>query len=172
MKAQDFAAPERYEGIEATTTPGVLAVWRLNPMRPKRFLFRHDARKLVGSLVARGDEAEPYTVELQPWATLTGRLVDAQGNPRPDVQLVTSDWQESLGNTARGLLPTGLKTDQQGRFRVEGLVPGQEYSGIATSRKPGIGYLGPVIDRVVLKPGETRDLGDVRARPNEPEGEE
>ena len=139
VTGQDFAVPERYEGIEATATPGVMAVWRLNPMRPRRFLFRHDARKLVGCLVARGDEGESYTVRLQPWATLIGRLVDAQGNPRPDVQLFTSDWQEALGDPARGLLPTGLKTDKQGRFRVEGLVPGQAYSGIATSRKPGIG---------------------------------
>jgi hypothetical protein len=29
-----------------------------------------------------------------------------------------------------------------------------------------------VIDRVVLKPGEARDLGDVRARPTKPEGDE
>ncbi len=121
--------------------------------------------------MARGDESEPYTVKLQPWATLTGRLIDAQGHPRPDVQLFTSAWQEDLGNPARGLLPTGLKTDKEGRFRVEGMVPGQEYSGIATSRKEGVGYLGTAIDHVVLEPGETRDLGDVRARPVRPESD-
>ena len=170
--AQDFAAPERYEGIEATATPGVLAIWRLNPMRPRRFLFRHDGRKLVGCLVARGDESEPYTVKLQPWATLTGRLIDAQGHPRPDVQLFTSAWQEDLGNPARGLLPTGLKTDKPRPIPASrGLVPRREYSGIATSRKEGIGYLGTAIDRVVLEPGQTRDLGDVRARPARPESD-
>jgi len=31
---------------------------------------------------------------------------------------------------------------------------------------------GVVIDCVVLKPGETRDLGDVRARPARPKGNE
>ena len=52
------------EGVEATKTPGVMTVSGLNPMRPKRFYFRHAGRKLVGFLLARGDEAEPYTVRL------------------------------------------------------------------------------------------------------------
>jgi RNA polymerase sigma factor (sigma-70 family) len=54
------------KGAETTRTPGVMTVSRLNPLRPRRFTFRHGARKLVGSLIARGDESEPYTVKLQP----------------------------------------------------------------------------------------------------------
>jgi RNA polymerase sigma factor (sigma-70 family) len=153
-----------YEGIEATKKPGVMAISRLNPMRPKRFTFRHDGKKLVGSLIARGDEAEPSTVRLQPWGTIAGRLVDAQGKPRPGVGLLTPDWQESMANPAFGLLPAGLKTDAEGRFHVEGLVPGQEYSGDAVGVEAVEGGFGVVIDRVVLKPDETRDLGDVRSR--------
>ncbi len=164
VTAVDFAAPQRYEGIEPTGRPGVMSVWRLNPMRPRRFLFRHDARKLAGSLVARGDEAEPYTVKLQPWATLTGRIVDAKGNPTPNVILMRSDWDEATGDPARGVLPTGLRTDREGRFRIDGLIPGQEYTAMATSRDPKIGDVGPVIDHAVLKPDEVRDLGDIRPR--------
>jgi RNA polymerase sigma factor (sigma-70 family) len=156
------------DGAEATKTPGVMTVSKLNPLRPRRFTFRHDTRKLVGSLVARGDEAEPYTVKLQPWGSIAGRLVDAQSQPRPKVHLRTTDWEAATIDPARGLLPGGLKTDEQGRFRVEGLVPGQKYSGNAVGEEAAKGGFGVVIDRVVLEPGETRDLGDVRSRENTP----
>ena len=153
------------EGAEATKTPGVMTVSKLNPMRPKRFTFRHDGRKLVGFLLARGDEAEPYTVRLQPWGTITGRLVDAQGKPRPRAH---ADDHRLAGQT-RTIRPAAscphVKTDAEGRFRIEGLVPGQSYTGNAVGEEAQNKGFGVVIDRVVLKPGETRDLGDVRARP-------
>jgi hypothetical protein len=155
------------EGAESTRTPGVMTVSGLNPLRPKRFHFRHAGRKLVGFLLARGDETEPYTVHLQPWGTITGRLVDAQGRPRPDAELMSTDWGAAMNDPARGILPP-IKTDAQGRFRVEGLVPGQSYTGNAVGEEALKRGFGVVIDRVVLKPGETRDLGDVRARPGGP----
>ncbi len=152
------------EGAEATRTPGVMTVSRLNPQRPIRFTFRQQARKLVGCLVARGDEAEPYTVKLQPWGTITGRLVNTQGKPRPRVDLMTGDWQDAMIDPARGVILFGQKTDAEGRFRYDRLVPGQEYSADAVGDQAAKGGFGVVIDRVVLKPGETRDLGDVQSR--------
>jgi RNA polymerase sigma factor (sigma-70 family) len=151
------------EGAEATKMPGVMTVSGLNPMRPKRFAFRHAGRKLVGFLLARGDEAEPYTVPMQPWGTITGRLVDAQGQPRPKAYLMTSDWGAAMNDPARGILPR-VDTDAAGRFRIEGLVPGQSYNGNAVGEEAQQKGFGVVIDHVVLKPGETRDLEDVRAR--------
>jgi hypothetical protein len=153
------------EGAAATKTPGVMTVSGLNPTRPKRFTFRHDGRKLVGFLLARGDEAEPYTVRLQPWGTVAGRLVDAQGRPRPKAELMTSDWGAAMNDPSRGILQ-GIRTDSDGRFRIEGLVPGQSYTASAVGEEAQNRGFGVVIDRVVLKPGEARDLGDVRARPD------
>jgi hypothetical protein len=83
---------------------------------------------------------------------------------------MTTDWQTAMIDPARGLLPGGLRTDEQGRFRVEGLVPGQEYTGNAVGEQALKGGFGVVIDRVVLKPGEARDLGDVQAREIKPQG--
>jgi hypothetical protein len=159
------------EGAEATKAPGVMTVSGLNPSRPKRFHLHHAGRKLVGFLLARGDEPEPYTVRLQPWGTIAGRLVDAQGQPRPKAELMSTDWGEAMNDPARGILPT-IRTDDQGRFRVEGLVPGQSYNGNAVGEEAAKRGFGVVIDRVVLRPGETRDLGDVRARPTRPENPE
>jgi RNA polymerase sigma factor (sigma-70 family) len=157
------------DGGEATKTPGLLTIARLNPTRPTRFTFRHEAKKLVGSLIARGDENEPYTIKMQSWGTITGRLVDAARMPRPGVNLMTNDWQSAMMDPARGLIASGQKTGVDGRFRYEGLVPGQEYSAHAVVEKTAQGGVGVVIDRVVLKPGETRDLGDVQSRPAKPE---
>lgn len=72
-------------------------------------------------------------------------------------------------NPGRGVLPSAQRTGVDGRFRYEGLVPGQEYSASAVGEQAAKGGVGVVIDRVVLKPGETRDLGDVQSRPTEPE---
>jgi RNA polymerase sigma factor (sigma-70 family) len=157
------------EGAESTKTPGVMTVPGLNPMRPKRFTFRHDGRKLVGFLLLRGEEAGPHSVRLQPWGTIAGRLVDEQGRPRPGAYLLTSDWKDAQDDPTRGLV-LGIKTDAGGHFRIEGLVPGQSYTASAVGDEAVNRGFGVVIDRVILKPGETRDLGDVRARPDRPGG--
>jgi len=151
------------------SSSGLLTVFKLNPLRPKRFVFRANSQKLVGCLIARGDEREPYTVKLEPWATISGRLVTKEGKPRPRVILMTSDWQEAMTNPVRGVIPYGQKTDADGRFRYEGLGPGQEYTANAVGAQAAKGGFGIVIDRVVLEPGETRDLGDVQSRVPKPE---
>ena len=156
------------DGAATTKTPGLLTVANLSPLRPKRFIFRHQAKKLVGYLIAKGDETEHYAVKLEPWGTLTGRLVDAEGKPRPGVDLA-GDRLTDLIDPARGFIHFGQKTDSNGRFRFEGLVPGQQYSASAVGKKAVTGGFGVVIDRVSLKPGETRDLGDVQARLVKPE---
>ena len=159
------------DGGETTKTPGLLTVSKLNPLRPTRFTFRHQAKKLVGCLIARGDETEPYTVKMQSWGTITGRLVDAEGKPTPRVDLTASDWQTAMIDPARGRdsLPAKQTDMADGRFRYEGLVPDAEYSANAVGGEAAKGGYGIVIDRVVLKPGETRELGDVQARPSEPD---
>ncbi len=54
----------------------------LLPGRPRVLTFTHAAKRLSAELRLRGDEAGPLQVRLVPWATLTGRLVDAAGKPR------------------------------------------------------------------------------------------
>ena len=70
---------------------------------------------------------------------------------------------------ARGVIHYGQKTDKDGRFRYERLMPGQEYSAVAVGEQAAKGGFGVVIDRIVLKPGETKDLGAVQSRMDKPE---
>ncbi len=53
-------------------------------------------------------------------------------------------------------------TDAEGRFRVDGLVPGLEYEvGLA-----GPGSVPGKRKEFTLMPGEERDLGNVSTKPN------
>ncbi|WP_422931853.1 sigma-70 family RNA polymerase sigma factor [Singulisphaera sp. PoT] len=133
----------------------------LHPERPRRIIFTSEDRKLIGILMARGDSETPNTVRLQPWATLTGRILDEQGQPAPGASLSPDAAIERAAreDAGIGVLP-GVTADNQGRFRVERLVPGQSY---AATLYPGLNRpSGPAFKNLKLSPGETRDLGDLR----------
>ncbi len=53
----------------------------LDPGAPRDLLFLHAEGKLAGRLTLRGDEKGAPAVRLEPWGALTGRLVDADGQP-------------------------------------------------------------------------------------------
>jgi hypothetical protein len=42
----------------------------LHPDRVRRVIFKHEKRKLIGFLVARGDGDSPYTVHMQKWGAI------------------------------------------------------------------------------------------------------
>ncbi len=64
-----------------------IVVKSLDPLEPRRVTVRHAGRRLIGSIVLKGEEAGPITLKLQPWAELKGRIVDDEGNPRPKLSL-------------------------------------------------------------------------------------
>jgi RNA polymerase sigma factor (sigma-70 family) len=131
--------------------------------------FLHSGRKLIANVVVRAKHKGPLTVRLEPWGSAAGRLVDQNGKPVPgaDVELLYPS-QESIGllmpgtaGVAPGLLAPGrpFRTDALGRFRVEGLIPGQKHR--LTFR--GV----TVFANLAAKTGEARDLGDVRVNVKE-----
>jgi hypothetical protein len=123
---------------------------------PRTLSFVHEGRKLIGYVVVRGKEKGPLVVTLRPWGTLTGRLVGADGKPlagvrvRLDRPALPESWK-----------PAGIQclTDAAGRFRVEGLLPGEThgltFSGAATGERR----------RLTAAAGQTKDLGDIPVRP-------
>jgi hypothetical protein len=52
--------------------------------------------------------------------------------------------------------PDGVRTDRDGRFRIEALLPGQRFL-LLDARRGGETYFGDG-----LRAGETKNLGDVR----------
>ena len=55
-----------------------------------------------------------------------------------------------------------IRVDDDGRFPVEGLVPGLNYG--ATSRT-GFEAFGNLFMDVIVAPGEAKDLGDLKVQP-------
>jgi hypothetical protein len=79
-----------------------------------------------------------------------------------------------LGDVARpevdGILPAGeaggrVVVDLDGRFRVEGIVPGLRYRASAVR---GFMGLGTLFKDVTVALGEVKDLGDLKIEPFKP----
>jgi hypothetical protein len=128
------------------------AVIGLKLGQPRRVLVLHRSLKLAGSTVVEGDG--PVTIRLQPWATLAGRLVGADGRPMAETKL-SFDHLPGRNDPSVATHPDEVRTDADGRFRFDGLIPSLTY------------YLD-FVGKLTLKPGEARDLGDVRAPTGEP----
>ncbi len=129
-----------------------LRVSSLMPGRSRTLSFRVNAKRLAGELVLAGDETRPRTVTLQPWGVLSGRVVNAEGQPWAEGDILLIGDRPS----------TDLKIGRDGRFRIEGRVPGKPYDlRLLNRRRIELGFLAR---GVKLGAGETRDLGDVTPR--------
>jgi predicted DNA-binding protein (UPF0251 family) len=137
------------------------------------------ARKCLRQALARRD----ITLSLQPGAELSGRLVDAAGRPVKNADL----WFTPLPRRKPGE-PTGVdtgfplihylgntpnrepRTDEDGWFRVVGLVPGLKHNlarvdATGTTEPEEAKWIGLVFSNLILKPEERKDLGDVQMQP-------
>jgi protocatechuate 3,4-dioxygenase beta subunit len=137
----------------------------LNPDRPRLLTFVQPDRKLVGHATLGGNESRLVTVQLQPWATLRGRLLDEEGKPlagatvRASYSTYAARWLD--GAVSRP--PGADKTDAAGRFVIEGVQPGQEFN-VAFQKSGHFRDIGPANRSLSLKPAETRDLGDIPSK--------
>lgn len=152
---------ETFKGAEFT-------VRGINPRAPRPLVFYHKEKNLgyyVKNL--RRELAGPLTIQLQPCGSASGRILDADGKPatglRGHLNRVDSNGSTKSSDGAAEGGCQRVVTDKDGRFRVEGLVPGQEYRVINYSdRRPG--FLDLIHVYVFVEPGEHKDLGDLKMR--------
>jgi hypothetical protein len=135
----------------------------VDPKGRRTLVFLHEAKHLTKAVELQGSEPSPLTVRLEPAGTITGRLVDAEGQPRPRVDFRIYFERKDTGYVARHF-PERVKTDQEGRFRVEGLAAGLVYQIIETG-KASNDEVAVVATKLSVKAGESKDLGDVKAKP-------
>jgi hypothetical protein len=113
-------------------------------------------------------------VRMQPWGTVTGRLVDENGKALPlkdaalpgriPASLYMGNWRGTVTESDRSVGEhPGAQTDLEGRFRVERLVPGLRYTAEVYLERGGLA--GLAFENLVVHPGEVRDLGDIRTKP-------
>src|SRR5205823_4290603 len=94
-----------------------------NSRRPRLIIFIHPERKLVGALEPPTDKTGPVCVGLRSGAAVIGRLVDEDGKPRANVRLSLA--VRTTHDSWAAYFPDSTRTDQEGRFRLETLLPGQ-----------------------------------------------
>lgn len=143
-------------------------VHTLDPKIPRQVVFYHPERRLAGALTVRGDEKEPPTVRLARTGTVIGRVLDANGEAvvGAEVGLWFSErtFRELFERLNQQREP--FRTDPDGHFRLEGLVPDLKFGlGIYQRRTFLVGE--PRIGEKQVGPGQTLDLGDVRTKPQQ-----
>ena len=131
--------------------------------RPVQLYLFHRERLLCAELQLHGNEAGPVTVHMRPCGTVTGRVLDHEGKPVPDAR-VCFQLNDAVANDLVGQklfrTTSEVTTDAAGKFSVPYLFPDQEF--ILLARLPGLRNWMSALQRSQLKPGETKDLGDIR----------
>ena len=95
-------------------------------------------------------------MKLQPWGTVVGRVVDEEGKPRTDVEIFSTTRERH--DPEAGDLQVKPTVDAEGRFRIEGLVPGVKYDALGNAPNKAT---GPILKGVQVGPDEVKDLGDI-----------
>jgi len=143
---------------------------------PRTVVVYSAERKLGKALTVRGDEAGTITVRLEPLSSLTGRVLDADGRPCVGAHVeVTFSGQGDNGARlpvqffiTRGTWAAKLEgkgtTDDDGRFRLGGLLPGLKYT-LRASEDESADPERLIVQRDGISPpaaGLNEDLGDLR----------
>jgi len=133
------------------------------PGTDEAILVVQDNEAAGGFMLIKGDEPDPIRITLQPTGTITGRLVDEEGRPRPSVSFVV---MQDLKTIRFERFSDQTKTGPDGRFRIKGLVPGVSYTAEAIKNNTtnySDRFLGHIQkSRWTVRPGEIQDWGDVQ----------
>jgi hypothetical protein len=120
----------------------------------------HEDKKLAGLLILQGEEKGPVQVRLQPWGTVSGRVLTEQGDALTGVAVGIHSMTGWASDSPRDVLP-----DKNGRFRIEGLVPGWEYKGLSVVREGfSLSITSGNPKNLTIRPDETKDLGDIKVK--------
>jgi RNA polymerase sigma factor (sigma-70 family) len=159
-------ARERWKGLKTAD----FTVLGLSPRKARNVVFFHPGKKLGKVQAVAGDAEAPLTVRLEALSGITGRVVDAQGRPWAGLavhawltQRVTAykdlPWEthDNLG-PVMGVTKT---TDREGRFSIDGLLPGLKYDLVIND-----GERRPYYREGLSPPtsGKTADLGELKSK--------
>ncbi len=170
LGAREWSGTWRSRAPDADT----FEVGGLEPGHPRLLVFTHKSRKLVGAAVLKDEDLKttaPLEVKLVPAGAIKGRLIDDDGLPWSGATLRVDMFDPDRPPGFACILGEEVTADAEGRFQVEAFVPGVETEIWISVPNRGGGLLngglldgGPALRKPALKPGEVRDLGDVKAK--------
>jgi hypothetical protein len=131
----------------------------MHPTAPRDISFLHKGRKLAGHRTVSARDKGPVQIELVPWGTVTGRILDEDGKPVAGAHVRIFYPEDSVRWLSEAVLGE-VPADNEGRFRVEGLIPGLEF-GVGYRKGPNFLDPGDRTRKLTVESGKTKDLGDV-----------
>ena len=134
----------------------------LFPGERREVVARYVPGKLMGMAIVSADGDGPVTLALRPWADREGPPGRRPGQPRfRGLEIRLEDGKLPIHTlNGRGYDHPRFTIDPDGRFRLEGLVPGAKYR--LQVMEGSVLCLGDITGDIALEPGEDRDLGDVK----------
>jgi hypothetical protein len=173
--ANDYGGPWADEPLEGSQFEAI----GYEASKPRHLFFLHKERRLAGHLTVQGERPDDLSVRLQPWATISGRILDGEGNPKGGLEIVSVrslKQDPASDDSAAGPLPPQDKyagprhyTDDDGRFKLEGLVPEVKYTVMIGEQ--GSRTVALILFDESFRPGETKSMGDVPLEDAEVVGE-
>ena len=138
----------------------------LEPNSVRRLAALSPDGRLHVETTIRTDSAEPITIQMGLPAAVTGRLTDEQGKAVAGAYASVQYLTDEVPPIPRPRGPA--LTDADGRFRVEGIFPGNtvkvEFSRAGKGQGPGEHFRPEVLRKLKLNDGQTRDVGTVKAK--------
>jgi RNA polymerase sigma factor (sigma-70 family) len=136
-------------------------ITQFNPDRPRAIVFLHPGRQIGKVVVPKQGDGGPWTVTLEPTATVTGRLVSEDGRPIANAVIRVDYLMPGRDIWTPSFVHERVRTDDKGMFKLTNLVAGLTYS-LDHAQDQGGGRRQRHYVRVQPKAGEARDLGDLR----------
>ncbi len=131
---------------------------------PRRLFVRTKDRSLVGTVLVEGESPANLVVQLQPSVTITGRLIET-ATDEAAVGYRIHCRESSQGYFRIESNSGSIPTDEEGRFEINGLLAGIEYSmASANIQRFSSGKNDFKVDLTEVKPGSKIELGEVTGK--------
>jgi RNA polymerase sigma factor (sigma-70 family) len=137
--------------------PSELKLFGLEERKGRTLLFRHTKNALAGFREIKDDESGTVVVRLQPAASVRGRLLNDDGKPWRHTEMPVRFLLKERPGWVFEHAPEKVRTDAEGRFQIDGLIPGMKYHAMVMHGE----YPREVFSELTLTSGQVKDLGDV-----------
>jgi RNA polymerase sigma factor (sigma-70 family) len=147
-----------------------LTVTGLSSRTPRPVMFHHPEKRLSKLEWVKADKGRPLTVSLEPPGTITCRVVDARGRPLAGLGIgarVDADVLLNMGMPGFAFMFQNIganKTDADGKFRLEGFIPGLKHTLHGYGKVLGERSVVNLATDLSVKSGEVKDLGVLKTK--------
>jgi len=163
---------DRQYAVALDLPNAALTVYNLDVAKKRLVAVAQEKRKLVGTLQLNLGTKDPV-VKLGVGGSVTGRAVDRDGKPLAGLEVHVDYERQDVSEVTAGLRKHKIVTNAKGEYRIDTLVPGQEFRIVFTrGEKPFGADFENAPKYTAAGHGDVLKLGDRKLEPAEDDGEE